>query len=135
MRFNLDKAMGVHEQALYVRAQRVGVIASNLANADTPNYKARDIDFRQAMKQAKSGGRSSAMAVTHKGHIQAGGGKGVAGSELLYRTPHQPSLDGNTVDAQQEKARYTENAMQYQTSLQFLTSRFQGLTKAIKGGQ
>ena len=133
MRFNLDKAMGVHEQALYVRARRVGIIASNLANADTPNYKARDIDFRQAMKQAK-GGRSDAMTVTHKGHIQAGG-KGLSGAELMYRTPHQPSLDGNTVDAQMEKARYTENAVQYQTSLQFLTSRFKGLTKAIKGSE
>lgn len=134
MRFDLDKAMGIHEQALYVRARRNGIIASNMANADTPNYKARDIDFRAALKQVAGMEDEGRMRTTHSGHIQPSG-TGAADAEVLYRHPHQPSIDGNTVDAQMEKARFTENAVQYQTTLNFLTSRFKGLTNALKGGQ
>lgn len=132
MRFDLDKAMGIHEQALYVRARRGGIIASNLANADTPNYKARDVDFRQVLRQVAGADSSERLKTTHSGHIQPGGA-GAQDAELLYRQPHQPSIDGNTVDAQMEKARFTENAVQYQTSLQFLTGRIKGLKSAIKG--
>jgi len=134
MRFNLDKAMGIHEQALYVRARRNGIIASNLANADTPNYKARDIDFREALKHAAGMDNEGTMRTTHNGHIQPSG-KGAADAEALYRHPHQASIDGNTVDAQMEKARFTENAVQYQTTLNFLSGRFKNLTEALKGGQ
>ncbi|MDH5300708.1 MAG: flagellar basal body rod protein FlgB [Gammaproteobacteria bacterium] len=133
MRFDLDKAMGIHEQALYVRARRNGIIASNLANADTPNYKARDIDFREALKQSAGKPGEGTMRTTHGNHIQPSG-NGAASAEVLYRYPHQASIDGNTVDTQMEKARFAENAVQYQTTLGFLTGRFKGLNEALKGG-
>lgn len=132
MRFNLDKAMGIHEEALYLRARRSSVLASNLANSDTPNYQARDIDFKQVLKaaaNAESGGR---INKTNARHMQSGGFSSST-AELLYRHPIQPSIDGNTVDAQIEKAKFAENAVQYQTSLQFLTGKIKSLMSAIKG--
>jgi len=132
MRFDLDSAMGLHEQALYLRARRSSVIASNLANADTPNYKARDLDFQSALRSAAGmeTGNSVNVTTTNGGHL---GGLGGDDGDMLYRQPLQPSLDGNTVDAQIEKVKFTENAMQYQASLHFLGAKFQGLMLAIKG--
>ncbi|MDX1812762.1 MAG: flagellar basal body rod protein FlgB [Gammaproteobacteria bacterium] len=132
MRFSLDKAMGIHEEALYMRARRNSIIASNLANSDTPDYKARDIDFKQVLRNAANMQGSGQLNKTNAKHIQPGG-RSTATAELLYRQPYQPSLDGNTVDAQMEKARFAENAVQYQTSLQFLTGRIKSLMSAIKG--
>lgn len=132
MRFDLDKAMGIHEQALYVRARRSGVIASNLANADTPNYKAQDLDFQSVLRSSlgHSTEGSIRLATTHGAHQGAGNG---GDGDTLYRVPTQPSLDGNTVDAQIEKVKFAENALQYQASLQFLGSKIQGMIMAIKG--
>ncbi len=132
MRFNLDKAMGIHEQALYVRARRSSILASNLANADTPNYKARDIDFKAVLSGIVADKGPGRLARTQPGHIQPGG-TSVRDSELLYRIPYQASVDGNTVDAQVEKSEFTQNALRYQASLQFLGSKIKGLMKAIKG--
>ncbi len=134
MRFDLDKAMGIHEQALYVRARRSSTISSNLANADTPNYKARDIDFRQVLGNIAGNEPAARMKTTHVRHMNPGGGS-AENAELLYRHPYQPSIDGNTVDAQVEKAKFAENAVQYQASLGFLTGKMKGLKKAIKGGE
>ncbi len=134
MRFDLDKIVGVYEQALYLRARRNEVLVANLANADTPNYKARDIDFRAVMRQVVGQGGSQRLTVTRPGHIQPGG-RDARSAELLYRQPLQPSLDGNTVDAQVEKAKFTENAVRYQATLQFLGGKFKSLVKAIKGGR
>ncbi len=132
MRFDLDKAMGIHEQALYVRARRSSVIASNLANADTPNYKARDIDFKTVLKNLAGDTGPGRMLNTQPGHIQPAGSS-VDDAELLYRYPYQPSIDGNTVDSQLEKSEFTQNALRYQATLQFLGGKIKGLMKAIKG--
>ena len=112
---SIDKVFGVHAQALQLRARRGELIASNLANADTPNYKARDLDFRNALNSAQA---STTMSATHAGHISNTMGQGKAAT--LYSVPGQPSLDGNTVDTQSEQAKFSENAVRYQTTLRFL---------------
>ena len=133
MSISFDSALGIHDDALKVRARRSELLASNLANADTPNYKAQDIDFKQALEQASAGqsASSSQLHTTHSGHIQGEPAPDIPDSK--YRVPLQPSLDGNTVDSQLEKANYAENALQYQTTLSFLGSKFSSLIGAIKG--
>ncbi len=129
----LDNAFGMHEVALKVRAQRMEVLASNLANADTPGYKAKDIDFKSVLSQHQGGQAvpNRGLKTTHAAHI--GGSQGGMGAATLYRTPLQPSLDGNTVDAHVEKGKFMENALQYQATLSFVDSRIQSLRKAIRG--
>jgi len=132
MAINFDSALGIHADALRVRSQRAELLATNLANADTPNFKARDIDFQSALQAATTQQNSSKMHVTHQKHIQMD--QGTAGNEhIQYRTIQQDSLDGNSVDAQIEQAQFMQNAIQYQASLEFLGARFQGLTKALRG--
>lgn len=130
MAINLEEALGVHVQALSLRAQRAQLLATNIANADTPNYKAVDIDFKTALSKAQSG--ELPLTVTGANHIQAGRG---AGSQfpLMYRVPLQPALDGNTVDTQMEQAEFTRNAVQHQASLMFLSNRIRDILYAIKG--
>jgi len=129
----LDKHLGVHATALQVRGRRTEVLATNLANADTPNYKARDIDFRAALAQAGSGSASPvAMRATQAGHIQNTAPDAYA-AELAYRAPLAPSIDGNTVDVQLEQAAFAENAVRYQATLSFVGSKFRGLMTAITG--
>ena len=126
----LDNIFGIHEEALRLRAFRSEVLAANLANADTPGYKARDLDFAAILKrEAQAPVR---LAATHAGHIGANR-SGAASTQLGYRVPQQPSVDGNTVEVEREQARFSENAMRYQASLRFLDSRVQGLKLAIKG--
>ena len=108
-----DGLFGVHGAALRVRSQRMGVLASNIANASTPNFKARDIDFQAALSSME-GGASMADAVR-------------------YRVPSQPSMDGNTVELSAEQTAFAENAVQYQTTLAFLNGRIATLTRALKG--
>jgi flagellar basal-body rod protein FlgB len=132
MSINFDSALGIHDEALTLRAQRSEVLASNIANADTPNFKARDIDFRNALDQATAGqSRSDQLKTTHHNHISgtAPGGH----PDTQYRIPLQPSLDGNTVDTQLEKTAYAENSVQYQTTLNILNRKFGGLLGAIRG--
>lgn len=126
----LDEAFGIHEQALQLRARRAELLAGNLANVDTPGFKARDFDFQKALKQEMDG--PVRMAVTSERHIQMESGL-VPPAQLLYRVPNQPSLDGNTVDAQQEYAAYSVNALEYQASLRFLSGKIQSLKSAIRG--
>jgi len=131
MAISFDKAFGLHEVALNLKAQRAEVIASNLANADTPNYKARDIDFGKALKLATSQ-RASGLVRTHESHIDSKIGTEIPG--LSYRIPYQPDTgDGNSVEAQIEQTKFAENAMQYQASLTFLNKKIKGLISAIKG--
>ncbi|MBT8074095.1 MAG: flagellar basal body rod protein FlgB [Xanthomonadales bacterium] len=125
---SIDNVFGVHAQALQMRARRGELIASNLANADTPNYKARDFDFRNALESAQS---ATSMQSTHASHIGAASDSRTAA--MLYRVPNQASLDGNTVDTQVEQANFSENAVRYQTTLRFLSGKISGLMKAIKG--
>jgi len=126
----LDRLFSNHDEALVLRARRANVLASNLANADTPNYKARDIDFRDALAEAQGG--ASGMLRTHSGHMPSGDAS-LFGAQMRYRVPTQASLDGNTVDAQQEQARFTENAVQYQATLTFLNGDISGMMRALKG--
>ncbi len=132
MAISFDNALGIHPQALELRVQRAELMANNLANADTPGFKARDIDFKAALAEqsAQLGGQLN-MVATSSGHIANHADMGKA--EALYRTPLQPSLDGNTVDTQQELAEFTKNVLDYQSSFQFLNGKFKSLSKAIKG--
>ncbi|MAL98383.1 flagellar basal body rod protein FlgB [Hydrocarboniclastica marina] len=132
MSISFSNALGIHEQALNVRSQRAEVLANNLANADTPGFKARDFDFKAALNQASN--NQMKMQTTQGNHLTgSAGAAGAPDQELLYRTPLQPSLDGNTVDSQMELSAYMRNAMDFQSSFQFLNSKFQGLSRAIKG--
>lgn len=133
MAITFDKALGIHEHTLQARVARSEVLANNIANADTPGYKARDVDFQAMLEKAQGQASEFDLARTRPGHLDAGGAGAGTSTELLYRMPHQPSIDGNTVDAQQEQTRFMRNAMDYQASFQFLNSKFSGLTKAIKG--
>jgi len=130
MPISIDKALGDFPQHLALYGERSSLLASNLANADTPGFKARDIDFRSVLQRA--GGEALAMKTTHPTHL--GGDSGATASvDHLYRIPTQPSLDGNTVDSQVEKAQFAENALRYQSTLTFLSGKFRGLRLAIKG--
>ncbi|OWK31233.1 flagellar basal body rod protein FlgB [Sphingomonas dokdonensis] len=108
-----NSLFGVHGAALEVRAQRMNVLASNIANASTPNFKAKDIDFTQAL-----------ASVERQGGVDAA---------MLYRVPDSPSMDGNTVELSKEQTAFAENAVQYQTTLSFLNGRINQLTRALKG--
>ncbi len=132
MSLSLDAALGIHPLALRLRAQRAEVLAANLANADTPGYLARDFDFHQvlAARQGAAGG-AVALRVTHPAHLAAAPAAGRPA--LQYRVPDQPALDGNTVDGQREKAAFTENALGYLASLNFLNGRIRGLIGALRG--
>jgi flagellar basal-body rod protein FlgB len=133
MAFSLDTYLGVHADALKLQSKRMEVIADNLANSDTPGYKARDIDFRAAMAQAGGGADSMvALATTNSGHIATDPASAL-NTSLKYRVPLAPSLDGNTVDAQQEQAAFADNTVRYQATLTFLSGRFKSLLTAITG--
>ncbi|MDQ2891770.1 MAG: flagellar basal body rod protein FlgB [Pseudomonadota bacterium] len=112
-----DSLFGVHGAALEVRSQRMGVLASNIANASTPGFKAKDIDFKAALASMTSG-------VADGGAIDAA---------TKYRVPTQTSMDGNTVELSAEQTAFAENAVQYQTTLAFLNGRIGQLTRALKG--
>lgn len=125
-----DQAFGIHEQALMLRARRAEVLAGNIANADTPGYKARDFDFHAVLRQETGGPQR--VRTTHPRHIQLDTGV-VPPSQMGYRVPSQPSLDGNTVDSQLEHSAFASNALEYQASLRFVSGRVKSLMKAIKG--
>ncbi|MDY6944630.1 MAG: flagellar basal body rod protein FlgB [Pseudomonadota bacterium] len=134
MPIGLDKYLGVHTQALNLRSQRTELLAANMANADTPGYRARDIDFKSALAQASGNAQPGVqLHTTNASHIGPKLVNGSAAPELKYRTPLAPSLDGNTVDAQLEQAAFAENTVRYQATLQFLNSKFRGLMTAITG--
>ena len=132
MALNLDSYLGVQPDALKVQSKRMEVLANNLANVDTPNYKARDLDFRAALAQAGNTDAPVKLAVTDSRHLGVDANGGDA-AQLKYRVPLAPALDGNTVDAQQEQAAFAENTVRYQATLTFLSARFKGLLTAITG--
>lgn len=119
----LDELLNFHSQALGLRGMRQQLLASNIANADTPDYKARDIDFQKALKtaldapQSASATRPAAAPQTH----------------ILYRTVLQPSADGNTVDMDVERAQFAENATRYEANLTFLNAQIKAILAAIQG--
>ncbi len=127
-----DNLLGVHEQALNLQAQRTRLLGGNLANADTPGYKARDIDFKAALANAAENDFAGGpLRLTRVAHIQPEGY--LAGAEIMYRIPMQSSLDGNSVETQVEMAKFTENAMRYLTSLRIINGRLNKLISAYRG--
>ena len=152
MPLDLDSYLGVHAQALSLRGRRMTVLSENIANADTPNYKARDIDFRSALAQAvrNAGGGTlpgatgatgtgaaplvlaPVLARTNSAHLSATG-QSTGGAQTLYRIPHAPALDGNSVESDVELAAIGENALQYQATLTFLGGKLATLKSAITG--
>jgi flagellar basal-body rod protein FlgB len=125
----LDNAFGIHDRALAVRGERLEVLSRNIANADTPHFKARDLDFAKVLAGAAE--REQALRVTHPRHFRVGQGEDRAG--LLYRVPFNASSDGNTVEISVEQARYGQATADYQATLQFLERRIGGIRKALKG--
>jgi flagellar basal-body rod protein FlgB len=134
MSISFDRALGIHEQALGFRAQRAEVLANNLANADTPHFKARDMAFSNVLAAQVEKNQKGHISLnrTDSQHIAADGIDGGDGV-LAYRTPFQPSIDDNTVDAQIEQAKYAENTVQFQASFTLLNSKFKGLVSALRG--
>lgn len=124
-----------HEQALKFRAMRNQVLTANIANADTPNYKARDFDFSTMLANAR--GSSLGLTGSNEKHLSTGldANHGTSVSELKYRVPFQPSLDGNTVETDVEQAAFAENALQYRASLAFLDGQIRTLKYALRGGE
>lgn len=140
MPISFESALGIHEKALHLRTKRAEVLANNLANVDTPHFKAKDIDFKAVLNsQMNSQSSAMRMSTTHSSH-QSGSFSSQQSTEingqeteLLFRTPLQPSIDGNTVDEQMEQAEFMKNAMQHQASYTFLNKKFKGLSSALKG--
>lgn len=140
----LDQYMQFNETALSLRSKRQEVIASNIANADTPNYKARDIDFASALNNAlgttSSGGSASALALstTAAAHVKDGAAAGSTlpdGTPLQYRTPAQGSVDGNTVDMDVERNAFTDNALRYEAGITMINGQIKNMLAAIQAAQ
>lgn len=136
----LDAALSFHQNALRVRSQRQEVIAANIANADTPNYKARDIDFKSAMQQAlgqsaqASGSTANGMSRTSDMHINSSAGSSATGAgEPLFRPIIQGSVDGNSVDMDVERNQFVDNGLRYEASLNMINGQIKKMLTAIQG--
>ena len=153
----LDNEFRFHQSALALRAERQQLLASNIANADTPNFKARDIDFRKALQQALGSGSGPASAVSsagsgtqltstssslaaallasHPAHLTStlAAGSTASGADLLYRAPRQDSIDGNTVELDAERAQFADNAVRYEASISAVNGKLKSLLAAISG--
>ncbi|MBS0355129.1 MAG: flagellar basal body rod protein FlgB [Proteobacteria bacterium] len=130
----LDNELRFHQTALNVRAYRQQVIASNIANADTPNYKARDVDFREALNGAL-GGKASGLPLTTTSvaHLPGSSAGNVLDASLKYRTEEQGAIDGNTVSMDAERSAFAENSVQYQASITFINGLLRSMQQAIQG--
>ncbi len=133
MTSSIDKAFAFQEKALSLRGYRQQVLASNIANADTPNYKAMDINFASAMRLAQSATAGVSLAKTAVGHMDGKNNGLMAGVAPLYRTSVQPSIDGNTVDSNIEQAQFSQNSLQFMSTLQFINGNIRDITLALKG--
>lgn len=138
---NMTSGLDFHSKALVMRAERQRVIASNIANADTPGYAARDLNFKDAMNAASGGlsanaGSSQGNGTTHAKHIPlagtGGGGMGGA-STLAYTAQTQPTVDGNSVDLDRERANFVDNSVRYEATLRFINGSAKTLLSAIQG--
>lgn len=118
---------GIHEKALFLKTQRMGVLAKNIANADTPNFKAKDVDFRKVLNDATN----TSLRSTHNQHFEKEEQVNTNGE--YYSIPFNPSMDGNTVEISVEQAKYGKAAAEYQASLRFIESRVSGIRRALKG--
>lgn len=125
----LDGVFGVHERALKLKSQRLELLSQNIANADTPNFKARDLDFKALLKTADEG--AMGLQSTHRSHVS--GEEFAQSDNIKYRIPFNTAFDGNTVEMSVEQAQYGQAAGQYQATLNFLESRVSGIRRALKG--
>jgi len=125
----IDKLFGMSPAVLSLRSQRFELISANLANADTPGYKAMDIDFAQALSEVQRQREGWGTENTRTRHFSSEG----MSTEPMYRVPAQPSMDGNTVETEHEHAAFMDNAIRYQASLGFLDSRVKSIIAALRG--
>jgi flagellar basal-body rod protein FlgB len=123
----IDSAFAVHEQALALRSQRMEVLSRNIANADTPSFKAQDIDFKRVLRSTQD----TALQTTNAKHIAQDPDEPSSG--LKYRVPFNTSFDGNTVELPVEQAKFGQSAAEYQTTLSILENRISGMRKALRG--
>ena len=133
----MDNLFGIHEAAVNVRMKRAELIANNIANAETPGFQAKDLDFKALLQrtlepESSKAQKNAGLVKTHPLHVQHLF-EASSFSDLKYRNPTHAALDGNTVDTHLEKSAYLENAMQFQASMRFLNGRITGLIKAFKG--
>lgn len=132
----LDAALRFNTEALNLRAQRQEILASNIANADTPGYQARDIDFasqmQKVMEQGRAQGSGLQLAVTSDRHIPAESLQ-PASMDLMYRVPDQPSADGNTVDMDRERTQFADNSLKYQTDLTVISGQIKSMMSVLQG--
>lgn len=130
----IDEMFAFHQTALNLRAARQELIASNIANADTPNYKARDIDFAAALSNAMGGVEEKLpVTATSPNHLAGNSGEAVMGAPVQYRVPSQPSADGNTVDMDVERAQFADNALRYEASVRFVSGKVKDVLAALQG--
>ena len=122
-----DAAFGIHEKALDLRAKRMEVLSQNIANADTPGFKARDVDFKNVLNNVQQAG---SMRTTHAAHVRHASS---AGTDLIYTVPFSTAVDGNTVDISVEHAKYGKAAAEYQATLRFIEGNIAGVRKALRG--
>ncbi len=130
----LEKELNFHHQALSLRAARQELLSSNVANADTPNFKAKDIDFASVLREKLSPATNPHtvnLNTTSSMHINPAT-QGMLGNDVLYRVPLQPSADGNTVDMDMERTRFADNSIKYDASITFITNEFRNLTLAMQ---
>jgi flagellar basal-body rod protein FlgB len=131
MKPDFSNSLGIHEDALKVWTARTRLLAANIANADTPGFLAKDVDFKAVLSRATSQSGNLALSGTDARHLPSSG----VHDHVRYRVPTQPALDGNSVDLQQEQGAFAENAVHYQATLQFIQSRLRSLQQAITGGE
>ncbi len=134
MTSRIDEALKFHQTALSLRAARQELLASNIANADTPNYKAKDIDFASALQGALSGTTANLpLTGTSSRHLGGTAGESVMGAPVMYRNVLQPSADGNTVDMDVERAQFADNALRYEASVKFVSDQVKDVLMALQG--
>ena len=131
MAISIDKAFGIHENAMHLQTRRAQLLSQNLANSDTPGYKAKDIDFKTALKSVANGNLNTPLNATQASHIQPKGF--FMGVESMYRQPTQASLDGNTVEPHVEMGEFTENSMRYLMTLRIMSGKISSMLSAIRG--
>ncbi|GAB3477273.1 flagellar basal body rod protein FlgB [Marinomonas epiphytica] len=129
MAISFDTAFAGHDKMLAYRSARASVLANNIANADTPNFKARDLSFDNMLTNERDRLQMKATDSDHLSRNSQGG----AENGLFYRNPSQPSLDGNTVDMQREQAEFAQNALHFDTSFMLLDRKISGMKKALTG--
>ncbi len=130
----LDESLRFHQTALSLRGARQELLASNIANADTPGYKARDFDFASALQNAVAGTSVKLPMVTSSAqHLEGNSGSSVMGAPVMYRRPDQPSADGNTVNMDAERAQFADNALRYEASVKFTSDELKDMLTALQG--